>query len=194
MNWFKRHKVLTALALIVILGIIGTFASNSKPSNQITDTVGTSNSSSSKMSPSASAAASAKLNQPADDGKFRFTITGFACGATKITQPDNSYVTSQAQGNFCVMNLTVKNIGNVAQSFHSSNQYIYNASNNQYSYSLVASVHANPSNSRFSASENLNPGLTISGIVVFDVPKNVTPVYAILHDSGASSGVKVSLK
>lgn len=94
---------------------------------------------------------------------------------------------------FCSMNLTVKNIGSVAQSFDASSQYVYDNTGKQYSDSSDATITANTTSSQFPVYESVNPGVTVSGIVVFDVPKGVTPVYAMLHDSGASNGIKVNL-
>lgn len=194
-NWFKRHKVWTAvIALLLLFMIIGAANSGNKTTTN-NATASTSNTGSTKPTTSnaSTVATMPKLNQPANDGKFSFTITSFSCGETQITQPDNSYSTSQAQGQFCTMSLTVKNIGSVAQSFDASSQYLYDASNKQYSYSSDGTNTANPTSSDFGVYVNVNPGVTISGIVVFDIPKGVVPVTAILHDSGASNGVKVSL-
>lgn len=182
--------MLTVICILVILGIIGITAIGIKSSDQTADT----NSNSGGMLSLTTPTVLTKLDQPADDGKLQFTITEFACGKTQVTQPDNSYVSSQAEGQFCVTNLTVKNISNVSQSFDISNQYIYDASNKQYSYSLVASIDANPSDSQFPGLEDVNPGITVSGIIIFDIPKNITPVYAILRDYEASNGVRVNLQ
>jgi hypothetical protein len=175
--------------------IIGA-ANSSKNTNTNNATASTSNTSSTKPSASNTSTASTtpKLNQPANDGKFSFTITSFNCGETQITQPDDPDFTSQAQGQFCIMNLTVKNIGSVAQSFDASSQYLYDSSNKQYSYSSDGTNTANPTSSDFGVYVNVNPGVTISGIEVFDIPKGVVPVTATLHDSGASNGVKVNLQ
>ncbi len=192
-NWFAKHKVLTVIGVLVILAIIGAASGGSKSTNNKSANATTSSSSNSSVS-TQTAAATPKLNQPANDGKFQFTITSFSCGQTQITQPDNSYSTSQAQGQFCQMNLNIKNIGTVAQNFDDSSQYVYDSNNKQYSASSDGTITANPSSSQFATLENVNPGVSISGIVVFDVPKSVTPVYAMLHDSGASNGVKVNLQ
>ncbi|MPY81264.1 MAG: DUF4352 domain-containing protein [Actinophytocola sp.] len=39
----------------------------------------------------------------------------------------------------------------------------------------------------------VNPGNSVKGIVVFDIPKNVEPVELVLTDSMFSGGVTVSL-
>jgi Domain of unknown function (DUF4352) len=39
----------------------------------------------------------------------------------------------------------------------------------------------------------INPGNSVNGVLVFDVPEGVAPTYIELHDSMFSSGVLVSL-
>jgi hypothetical protein len=193
-GWVKRHKVWSSvIALLVLFMIIGASNSNKTTTNNASATTASKSGSKPTTSNTNTAPSTPKLNQVANDGKFAFTVTGFTCGETQITQPDNSYSTSQAQGQFCVMNLTVKNIGTVAQTFDAASQYVYDNSSKQYSYSSDASITANTSSNQFSVYESVNPGVTVSGIVVFDVPKGVTPIYAMLHDAGASNGVKVNL-
>lgn len=40
---------------------------------------------------------------------------------------------------------------------------------------------------------DINPGNSVGGVIVFDIPKDQTPVSAELHDSAFSNGVKVNL-
>lgn len=40
---------------------------------------------------------------------------------------------------------------------------------------------------------DINPGNSVEGVVVFDIPKDQTPTTAELHDSSPSNGIKVSL-
>lgn len=192
-NWFAKHKILTVIGVLVVLAIIGAAANggNKTNNNQANNTSGKAAATTSNNS---SAAAMPKINQPASDGKFQFVITSFTCGETQVTQPDAPDITSQAQGQFCSMSLTVKNIGTVAQDFDASSQYIYDNGSKQYSYSSDATITANPTSSQFPVLETVNPGNSISGIVVFDIPKGVTPLTATMHDSAASGGVKVSLQ
>lgn len=133
----------------------------------------------------------AKIGQPANDGKFEFTVTGFSCGQTSVGS--NPYLTKQAQGQFCMLNLNIKNIGDQAQSLLSSNQKLLNG-NTQYSADDTATMYAEPSGTTTTWFNDINPGNSVSGTIVFDVPKGVTPTQAELHDSAFSGGVKVNLQ
>lgn len=149
-----------------------------------------SSSSSQSSANSSKQAAVAKIGQPANDGKFEFTVTGIDCG--KASVGSNEFLTKQAQGQFCLLNITVKNIGNEAQTLDDSSQLLFDAKGNKYSADSSASFDANPSGSTFL--NTINPGNSVSGVVVFDIPKDVTPTQAELHDSSFSGGVKVNLQ
>jgi hypothetical protein len=133
----------------------------------------------------------AKIGQAVRDGKFEFTVTGFSCGQTSVGT--NQYLTKQAQGQFCMLNLSIKNIGDQAQSLFSGNQKLLNGST-QYSADDTATLYAGPSGSTSTWFNDINPGNSVSGTIVFDVPKGVTPTQAELHDSAFSGGIKVNLQ
>lgn len=191
-NWFKKHKILTVIGVLIVIGIIGAATSSNKTPNTTANTTNTSSSSSSS-SATATSTALPKINQQANDGKFGFTITSLQCGVTQIIQSDNQYDVATPQGQYCEVSLTVKNISTVSQTFDDSSQYLYDSSNKQYSDDSNGTIAANPSSSQFMDLPTVNPGVSISGVLAFDIPKGVTPTYAMLHDSSASDGVKVSL-
>lgn len=104
-------------------------------------------------------------------------------------------MTKTAQGQYCLLSVSVKNIGNEAQTLSSSEQFLFNASNQKYSADDTATLYAAPSDSAGSSwFNNINPGNTVEGVIVFDLPKDQKPVSAELHDSGLSNGVKVNLQ
>lgn len=195
-NWFGRHKILTVILAVIVIAVIAS-ASNggsSSTSKNTASTSATKNTAAAKPAQDTKAATVAKIGQPARDGKFEFTVNSFKCGDTTITQPDNSYATTNAQGQFCQMDLTVKNIGTVQQNFDGGDQYVYDTSNKQYSYSSTGTIYANNSSSDFAMYQDINPGVSVQGVLVFDVPAGTTPTTAKLHDSSASNGVTVSLQ
>lgn len=175
--------ILVFFQFLIFVSIVGG-AKNISTNTSSNSTQSSSNSSSSKP------AEVAKIGQPVRDGKFEFTVTSIECGKSSVGT--NQYLTKQAQGQFCLLNLTVKNIGNESQIFSDSGQVLFDANGNKYSSDSGASLYANPSGSTFL--NQINPGNTVTGAVVFDIPKGVTPTQAELHDSAFSGGVKVNLQ
>lgn len=138
---------------------------------------------------SAPAATNAKLGQPVRDGKFEFTVSSVECGKASV---GSEFLNKNAQGQYCLLNISVKNIGDQAQSILSANQYLFNASGQKYSADDVATMYNSPDGSSWYS--DINPGNSVSGAIVFDIPKDQTPTVAELHDSAFSGGAKVDLQ
>jgi len=133
-------------------------------------------------------AATPGLKDKVRDGKFEFTVTGVDCGATKI---GDEYINTKAQGEFCLVHMKVKNIGDEAQSFFADNQTAYNVKGQEFSADSGAAIYLADADSFMS---EINPGNSIKGTVVFDVPKGTDLTSIDLHDSFFSGGVTVALK
>lgn len=114
----------------------------------------------------------------------------------QVGQPSVSdstgYLTKTAQGQYCLLNVTANNIADQSQTLDSTSQYLYDSSNKKYSSDSEATIDVSPTDNTFF--NPINPGNTVSGTIVFDIPKDVTSVTAELHDSALSGGVKVSLQ
>ncbi|MFG1759772.1 DUF4352 domain-containing protein [Micromonospora echinofusca] len=134
------------------------------------------------------AAKTAKIGQPARDGKFEFTVKSSKCGVTKV---GDSVLGEKAQGQFCLVTINVKNIGKEAQMFDGSSQKAYAADGTEYSADTGAAIYANKNAETFL--NDINPGNQVTGVVVFDIPKKVTLTKLELHDSPFSGGVTVAL-
>ncbi|MFE9914121.1 DUF4352 domain-containing protein [Micromonospora sp. NPDC005553] len=133
-------------------------------------------------------AKTAKIGQPARDGKFEFTVKSSKCGVAKI---GSDMLGQKAQGQFCLVTVNVKNIGKEAQMFDGSSQKAYAADGTEYSADTGAAIYANKNAETFL--NDINPGNQVNGVVVFDIPKNVKLTKLELHDSMFSGGVEVTL-
>ncbi|MEU8264267.1 DUF4352 domain-containing protein [Micromonospora sp. NPDC048999] len=130
----------------------------------------------------------AKVGEPARDGKFEFTVKSAKCGVAKV---GNDLLGAKAQGQFCLVTVNVKNIGKKAQMFDGSSQKAYAGDGTEYSSDSGASLYANKNAETFL--NDINPGNQVTGVVVFDIPKDVKLTKLKLHDSPFSGGVTVSL-
>lgn len=182
-NWFVRHKILTVIIAIVLVGIIAGAAGggNSKSSGSTAE--------SSSPSKKDTSAQTAKIGEAVRDGKFEFVVKNIECGKSSVG-PDQ-YLTKNAQGQFCLLTLNVKNIGDKQQYFSEGDQKLLNSAGQQYSPDSTATLYHSNNSDVFLA--QINPGNSVEGVLVFDIPKDQTPTTAELHDSSFSGGVKVSL-
>lgn len=131
---------------------------------------------------------SAAIGQPAADGQFTFTVHSFECGIKKLG--NNQFTRTKAKGEFCVAEMTVENTGDEAVLMSASSQYLY-IGEKQYEADSD-SIFADKRAEAFFL-ENINPGLSVDGAVVWDVPPGSSPDRLELHDSPFSGGVTVNL-
>ncbi len=208
-NWFLRHKILTGLGALLLVGGIAAGASGGSKSNDaatadtssaaVADT-GSSDSAASSAPAASSAAPAAKTSQakqekkqpgvgtPVRDGKFEFTVTKVKTGVTSV---GDQYLGKKAQGQFVLVSVTVKNIGNESQTMFDDNQKLTDTQGRTFSTDTEASIYLKSNDLWMS---EINPGNTASGTLIFDMPAGSAPASLELHDSAFSGGVTVSLR
>jgi hypothetical protein len=128
------------------------------------------------------------LRVPVRDGQFQFVVTGVSCGHESVGE---SFVTRKAQGQFCIVTLTVRNVGTEDRTFADSFQEALDADGREYRADTAAGVIVNEN-----ADVVLNvvkPGHKLTGKIVFDVPDDAELATLKLHDSPFSNGAVVTL-
>jgi hypothetical protein len=130
----------------------------------------------------------ANLNEPARDGKFEFVVKSVSCGNAKV---GDDTLGKTAQGQYCLVDLTIQNIGNSAQRFSSTNVKGESSGGAKFDTDTAAEIYANDQAQTFF--EDINPGNTVHGTLVFDIPKQAQLEYVDLHDSVFSGGVRVKV-
>ena len=133
-------------------------------------------------------AVAGKMGTPARDGKFEFTVMDLTCGQKTV---GSGVFKSTAQGNYCLVSLKIRNVGQQAQTFDGSSQKAY-AGTTQYSDDGSAEFNFNSGTPTWD--EQINPGNQVSGTLVYDVPAGTKLTSIELHDGVFSNGVKVPLK
>lgn len=179
-----------AIAVVAAVGLVAVLASGSSSG----DSSQTSSDASPSSEESAEAAtggeeAAAGIGAPVRDGKFEFVVKGVECGVKKV---GSEFLEEKAQGQFCLVEMTVTNIGDEAQLFDAGTQ--------KGTTDAGATVDADgsaalviPENEN-SFLEEINPGNTIDVVVVYDIAKDQELTAVVLYDSLFSGGVTVSLK
>ncbi|WP_405139966.1 DUF4352 domain-containing protein [Sphaerisporangium sp. NBC_01403] len=123
------------------------------------------------------------------DGKFAFKVTRVEKG---LAQVGEGFTVSKAQGQYVLVHLTVKNIGDKAQLFTDSAQKLIDTKDRQYDAATGAAALGLDDSNAFL--NNINPGNSVQGILLFDVPKDLRLKAVELHDSIFSDGVSVTLR
>ncbi|MFI5932415.1 DUF4352 domain-containing protein [Actinoplanes sp. NPDC051494] len=123
------------------------------------------------------------------DGKFEFTVSTMDCSKSQV---GGSYLNKKAQGKFCQINVKVKNIGKEAQYFDGSSQKAFDRDGTEFSNDGTAEIYANEDSATFL--NEINPGNSAKGKLIFDVPDSTKLTSIELHDSMFSGGVTVELR
>jgi hypothetical protein len=131
----------------------------------------------------------AGLNESVRDGSFEFTVKSVTCGKDTVGETDG--LNKTAQGQFCEVSLTVKNIKNEPQTFDGSFQKAIGTNGATYGNDGEAEIYANSENQTFL--NKINPGNSTEGLLVFDIPKDAKIASLELHDSPFSGGVIVDV-
>ena len=102
-------------------------------------------------------------------GDFEYTVTKVTPGVKQI---GDSTFGQKPQGQFVLVKLSVTNTGSEAQMFNDSEHKLVDTEGREHSADGEAAIYV-PGNDSFL--ENVNPGNTLKGTIVFDVPADATP-------------------
>jgi uncharacterized protein DUF4352 len=185
--WFIVLAVIVLLAIAANLGGGDEAATDAEGSASDTDTAAPAAGEIAEE-PAEAESGNPGIGEQAADGKFSFVVNGVDCSATEI---GSEYMSTTAQGQFCIVDVTITNIGDEAQSFFGDNAELFNAQGQQFSADGEAAIYLEDSSSLY---EEINPGNTLNSKIVFDVPTGTTPTAIELHDSAFSGGVTVDLQ
>jgi hypothetical protein len=128
------------------------------------------------------------LNTPVRDGKFEFVVSAVNCGQEAV---GFAPLNRQAKGQYCVVELSVQNIGTKDQLLVDGAQKAIGPDGTEYGPDTGAGLIANANTSVWL--NVVKPGDKVTGKMVYDVPDGVTIVKLELHDSVFSNGTTVAL-
>lgn len=190
-SWFSRHKILTgALAFFGVIILIVVISSSGKSSTKDDASTATSSDAPVSAKHPAKAAKPKKaapgIGDTVKDGRFKFVVTSI----TSKHKVGTEYMNQTAQGKYLLIHVTVTNVGKSSQLFTDSNQELKDAEGRKYDADTSAAIYLGDSNAFL---KEINPGNSVKGILLYDVPKDMKPTTIELHDSIFSGGVKVKL-
>ena len=195
-SWFARHKILTGLLALVLVGVLtqafgkgGDTTPTATPGAAASDAGASSETSTDAPDGGSGEQAPpvAKVGQKVRDGQFEFTVTKVQKGVKSV---GGQYANQKAQGQYVLIKVTVTNIGDKAQLLADSSQKVKDAKGREFSTDTTAGIYLEDNKVFLN---EINPGNTVKGTLVFDMPKDAKPASIELHDSPFSGGVTVRL-
>lgn len=198
--WYKRWWGigLIALAGITVVAMATSGGGEETPSAQPSAEA-------SQPAPETSEAASAASPEPAEatseaapaepgigvpvrDGKFEFTVEGVQPGVPSV---GDEFLGTTAQGAFTLVTLKVTNIGDEPQTFIDSNVKGVDSQGRELASDSGAGIYANSQAEGFL--NEINPGNSVTAVVVFDLPAGETLTKLRVQDSAFSGGATINL-
>ncbi|AGL20866.1 DUF4352 domain-containing protein [Actinoplanes sp. N902-109] len=129
-----------------------------------------------------------RMNEMLSDGELRFTVLGSRCG---IDQVGTVELGQKPRGEFCLVRLSVLNIGAAHCLFEATRQHVFDRAGNAIPADGAASVYADAGS--VALLRPLLPGRRVSGTLAFDVPKPAALTAIVLRASRVTPGVRVPL-
>lgn len=192
-NWFMRHKIISGiLGLVLIGGVSSALGGGGDEPTTAAPTTASSPATTAAPAAAKPAAKPAEKKAPGigakvRDGKFEFVVTKIEDGGTQV---GDSTFGEKAQGQFTLVHLSITNIGDKPQTMFTDNQTVIDGQGRKFTPNSMAGIHLENNDVWI---QEINPGNTVRGTLVFDMPKGSKPASIQLHDSMFSGGVTVSL-
>ncbi len=133
------------------------------------------------------AAQAVGFNRPVRDGGFEFTVSTMECG---IAEVGTKHMGLRAEGQYCRVSATVRNVGSEARSFFASYQYAYGPAGEKYGADATAQVYQGDATNHLGV--GISPGNAASGTFLFDIPAGAKIARLELHETAFSPGVAVT--
>ncbi|MEH0986328.1 DUF4352 domain-containing protein [Micromonospora sp. CPCC 205556] len=112
-------------------------------------------------------------------GDFEFTVNSVKCGISRV---GSSYFNHKAQGTFCRVSVTAKNVTKSSHLFHADGTITaQDAAGREFDVDGEAAIYDNNDAKGFL--DEINPGNSVKANVYFDVPKG-TKLKTITFDAG----------
>jgi hypothetical protein len=135
-----------------------------------------------------SAPVTAKIGELAVAGDLEFTVKTVECGIHRV---GSSSFGAKAQGQFCKVTLTIKNNGDDKVSISDNDQILYDVDGKKYSADTGSGIYLDDSISF----EDINPGNSLKGSILFDVPNGIKFDHIELSDGSLfGQSVDVDIK
>jgi len=166
--WYKRWW---AIVLFIFIGLIilgGLFGNDSSNSGTQTTTQPNDNA----QPPAQEQVQTYSIGDSINAGDFTWKVTKVSTTSEIGQDIAGTFFGEKADGIFVVLDVEVENTGNAAKYLTDSYIKLIDSQGREFSPNTVAAIYLKPEGSAL-AFEEVNPGITKKGKIVYDVPPNV---------------------
>ena len=174
---------------LVVLIVIAVIAGSGKSGNNSTSNTDSSTNTGSNNQ-QAETKTVAKLNEPVTDSDLVFTATGVETATTLGSQ----YTKKDAQGMFQIITLKIENKGKETKTVDSSMISLTDSQGRKFDRSIEGQTAKGFSQGKVDLFlQQVQPGLNVTGDIVFDVPKDATGLKLLVKGSYFGEGQEIDL-
>lgn len=182
-NWFAKHKILTGILVIILIVIISSSNGNKNKGTSTATTQGSNNKTTQTES-------IGKIGEAVNANDLSFTVTDIS----KAKSLGNSYSKKEAQGTFNVITLTIKNTGKETVTIDSSMLKVNDSQGRKFDYSIEGQTAKGLAQGKVDLFlQQVQPGLSVTGDIVFDLPDDATDLKLIVKGSMFGTEKQISL-
>ena len=136
-------------------------------------------------------ASESRVGQEVRSGSFSFTVTRVECVGQEVGTPP---ATREAQGRFCLLHLSLHNVGDQPATYSGSDQLVADTSAKRYSPGTMDAGPPPPplvpgAGDKEITDVRLNPGSEADGVLIFDMPVAAKPAEFEFHAGPRTIGV-----
>jgi hypothetical protein len=183
--WYLRKRVLLLIAIAVVVALASLASRNAD--NQGGGESGRNESERTAAREAAATASSAKQGRSVRDGNLSITVNQVRCGVERIGRGLRA---RNANGQFCLVVLTVANVGEQRWGLPFIGQALVDADGERYGPDLFARGAVPGGEAVW---KELAPGQRTSGTVVFELPERARPAKLELNDTPLSGPTAMEL-
>lgn len=188
--WFARHPILTVILTLVVIGVVESGKGEKSQSTNSSSSTPTTNQAT-KTEDKKAEVKIFGINEEVVDKDLAFTVTS----VSKKQSLGSSYSKKTAQGIYYVITVKITNKGDSTSTFDSSMAKITDSQNRQFDHSTDGQIALGMSQGKVDLFlQQVQPGLSYTGDLVFDVPTDIVGPYLIVKGSYFSPGAKIKLQ
>ena len=187
-NWFARHKIMTGIIVVIaVLFVLGAVGSSK---NSGTSTTGNSAGGSSANNTPTPSVRTANGGDTVNDGDLAFTVNSVDTAQTI----GDSFTQKTAQGIYYILTVKIQNNGKSTQTINASDFTVVDNQGRKYDYSNDGQTAIEMSSGATSFFlQQIQPSLSVTGKIVFDVPASATGLKLMAQGDIFSNPVSINL-
>ncbi len=178
-RWWRRPRVLVPVALVAVL-IVLLGAWGDRQAQQAGPGAGAAPSATPTPTPTSGPGV------PVRDGQLEFVVQSVECDVPSIGRPG---FLREADGAYCLIPVEVRNVGRESRQLNEWQVALHDSAGERHNADVAARWFLEQGN----LWESVDPGASVQGTMVFDIPAGAQPVHLEFHDTLLSSGVELEL-